>query len=102
MISGGISFPIDEKIGVGADISSIIFPSVSEQPLEDGVAYSNVAAWTLLLKATYNFAKDFDFDAKLIIQRFGSDVSSSAISPASIASTSQITRGLLLGLTYFY
>lgn len=102
MISGGISFPIDEKIGVGADISSIIFPSVSEQPLEDGVAYSNVAAWTLLLKATYNFAKDFDFDAKLIIQRFGSDVSSSAISTASIASTSQITRGLLLGLTYFY
>jgi hypothetical protein len=102
MISGGISFPIDDKIGIGADISSIIFPSVSEEPLVDGAAYSNVASWTLLLKATYNFAKDFDFDAKLMIQRFGSDVSSSSIASASTASTSQTTKGLLLGLTYFY
>lgn len=101
MISGGVSIPLDEKIGIGADISSIIFPSLSESPLIEGTSYSNVAAWTLLVKATYNYQKDFDFDAKLMIQRFGSDLSGGEGSTA-VVSTSQVAKGLLLGLTYYY
>lgn len=102
MISGGVSVPIDDKIGIGADISTIIFPSVSESPLAASISYSNVAAWTVLLKATYNYQKDFDFDGKLMFQRFGSDVSGGAGTGASIVSTSQVTKGLILGLTYYY
>ena len=102
MISGGVSFPINENLGVGADISSIIFPSLSETPTTAIVSYSNIAAWTLLLKATYNYQKDFDFDAKLMFQRFGADISGGETGPAAISSISQMTKGILLGLTYYY
>lgn len=102
MISGGLSVPLDEKFAIGADISSIIFPAVSEKPLVSGRSYSNVAAWTLLLKTTYNFQKDFDFEGKLMFQRFGADVSGGSSKGTESASTSQLTKALMLGLTYYY
>lgn len=104
MISGGVSVPVNEKFGVGVDISSLVFPSVSESPIKDGSKSSNVAAWTILIKTTYNYQKDIDIVGKMFFQRFGSDFATSTGTGASsqVATASQVTKGLMLGVTYYY
>jgi hypothetical protein len=104
MISGGVSVPVNEKIGVGVDISSLIFPSVTENPTKDGNKSSNVAAWTVLIKTTYNYQKDIDIVGKMFFQRFGSDfgATSGTGSSSDVASASQVTKGIMLGATYYY
>lgn len=108
MISGGVGVPLNDKLGLGLDISSLVLTTVAENPIKNGTNHSNVAAWTIQFRGNYNLQKDLDIVGKLYFQRFGSDFSSAVVgssssaSSTSVASTSQSTKGLMLGLTYYY
>ncbi len=105
MISGGVSVPLNDKLGLGIDINSLIFPSVSEAPIKHGTSSSNIAAWMLQVKGTYNLQRDLDVVGKLVFQRFGSDFSGADTlsDPANaLSSSSQSSQGLMLGVTYYY
>lgn len=106
MISGGVGVPLNDKLGLGIDISSLVLTSVSESPIKNGPNHSNVAAWTVQFRGSYNLQKDLDIVGKLYFQRFGSEFSSgsasSKVSTSTVASSSQSTKGLMLGLTYYY
>lgn len=102
MISGGVSFPVNDKLGLGLDITSLIFPSVSETPLQT-VASSNISAWTFVLKTTYNYRRDIDFVGKLFFQRFGSESPAQTTRAlSSLNTSSQSTKGLMFGVSYYY
>ena len=102
MISGGVSFPVNDKVGLGLDITSLIFPSVSETPLQT-VASSNISAWTFVLKTTYNYRRDIDFVGKLFFQRFGSESPAQTTRAlSSLNTSSQSTKGLMFGVSYYY
>jgi len=105
MISGGVSFPLNDKLGMGVDINSFILTQVSESPIVHGTSNSNVAAWTLQFKGTYNLQRDIDLIAKIYFQRFGSDFSGAGTQSGSsnaVISSSQSVKGLMFGATYYY
>lgn len=102
LLSGGIRVPIDDKWNAGAEINTLIFPSVGEQPYSSGAQKSNITAWDLILKSTYSATANVDFDARLIFRNSGAEFSGDTPRPDPISQSSQNSRILQVGASYYF
>lgn len=102
LVGGGVTFPVSERIGLGFEVESLIFPSVTEEKYTSGSDVSNVSAWDFAMRGTYRFDKTIDFEAKLFFQRNGADFSGKATRSVPYASASQVSRGLMLGMSCYF
>lgn len=102
MLGGGITFPVTQSIDLGFDVESLIFPSVTESPFKSGTDAKNISAWDFAMKGMYRWDKNTDLEAKVFLQRNGADFSGKSQRVLDYTSVSQVTRGFLLGVSYYF
>lgn len=102
LVGGGVAFPVNDRIGLGFDVESLIFPGVVEEKFKSGENVSNVSAWNFGVKGTYRYDREIDFEAKLFLQRNGAEFSGDRTRLFPYTMTSQVSRGLSVGMSYYF
>ncbi len=93
--------PIDEQMGFGFDISTLLMSSFSETPLNSGDT-TRISAWEFGFKGYYEILKDTELDIRAGFLNYGADFSGTTSRPQVLLSTSQTAKMLTVGLTKFF
>lgn len=102
LVSGGATFPVTERYGLGFDIESLIFPGVQEEPFTSGADVANISAWDFVFRGYYRWDKDIDFEGKLFFARNGATFSGARTRTLPYTESSQTTTGVQFGVSYYF
>lgn len=102
LVAGGATFPVTERIGLGFDIESLIFPGVKEEPFTSGEVASNISAWDFVFRGYYRFDKDIDFEGRLFFARNGATFSGAKTRTLNFVESSQTSTGAQVGVSYYF
>lgn len=102
LLTGGIRIPSGENLNLGAEINTLIFPSIAEAPFSSGSDPSQINCWDLVFKTSYSLNSRVDLDGRLIFRNSGSDFSGATDRPDPINQATQSSKILQLGVSYYF
>jgi len=102
LLTGGIRVPLEETSSIGAEINTLMFPSVAQSPTSYGPEQSNINSWDLVLKGTISLSSTLDLDGRFILRNSGSDFSGGTGGSSAIKQISQNSKIAQLGLSYYF
>lgn len=111
MVSGGVSLRPMDKLQTAFEVSTNIFPGVkgNDEPATGGQEYSgvdvsNVSAYEVALKGSYEITKEVDFSVKGYLQSYGAEFSTENMTrnKTTISSISDNIKGFQAGLSYYF
>ena len=102
LLSGGIRIPYDDALNLGAEINTLIFPSIAEAPFSSGSDQSQINCWDFVFKGTYSLNSKVDLEGRLIFRNAGASFSGDTARPDPISQASQSSKILQLGVSYYF
>src|SRR5262249_41246580 len=69
---GSATLTLSDRVSAGFDVSALLFPGVSEKPVESG-SVNSVSGWTFSLKGQYHFTDVMDFTARLQFYNYNAE-----------------------------
>ena len=102
LMGGGAKFPLTELLELGFEVNGLIFPSVEESPFLSGGEIRAASAWDFTLGGSYELYPQMDLDCRMQFQASGADFSGKGTRGATIVTTSQSSRALIVGLSYYF
>jgi hypothetical protein len=102
LLSGGVRIPYDDALNLGAEINTLIFPSIAEAPLSSGSNQSQINCWDFVFKGTYSLNSKVDLEGRLIFRNSGASFSGDTDRPDPISQVSQSSKILQLGVSYYF
>lgn len=102
LLTGGIRVPYDDSLNLGAEINTLIFPSIAETPFSSGSDPSQINSWDLVFKGSYSLNSQVDLEGRLIFRNSGADFSGDTDRPDPISQATQSSKILQLGVSYYF
>ena len=102
LVGVGANVPFKETYGVRVDLETLVLGSVSESPVTSGHSTSNISWWELGAGGYFAINSTMEFEAKLLFQSNGVDFSGVGTRATPLASSTQNSRAVMLGLSYYF
>jgi len=102
LLSGGIRIPYDDALNLGAEINTLVFPSIAEAPLSSGSDQSQINCWDFVFRGTYSLNSKVDLEGRLIFRNAGANFSGDTDNPNPISQATQSSKILQLGVSYYF
>lgn len=102
LLTGGVRFPVEENINVGAEINTLVFASMAETPVSSGSEKMNVNAWDFALKGSYSWSSQLDVEGRVIFRNSGAEFGGDSDRPDPISQFTQSSKVIQLGLSYYF
>lgn len=101
-LGGGLHIPLDNKWGLGLDVNTLLFASVSETPLTSGSETEGTSGIEFDFKGYYHLTEVIDLELKLAFQSYSADFKGLGTRGTAFASSSQTSRAIYGGLAYYF
>jgi len=102
LLTGGIRVPYGDSLNLGAEINTLIFPSIAETPLVSGTDPSQINSWDLVFKTAYSLNSNMDIEGRLVFRNSGADFAGDTDRPDPITQATQSSKILQLGVSYYF
>jgi hypothetical protein len=102
LISAGSKFPVSDRIGFGFDMSTLLFPSLTETPFLSGDTYSDLISWDMSLKAYYLFTPSLEISMRGIFQSLSCNFAGAGTRTIPLTNMNQNSKALMVGMTYYF
>jgi hypothetical protein len=102
LLSGGVRVPYDDTLNLGAEINTLIFPSIAEAPYSSGSDPSKINCWDFVFKGTYSLNSKVDLEGRLIFRNAGANFDGNSDLPDPITQATQSSKILQLGVSYYF
>lgn len=98
---GGAGIPLFANFGIGVNVNALVFGSRDEDPSTSGTA-RNISGWDFAMRAYYHLNEAMDILAKVHFEAFGADFASNGTRAIPIASSSESSKSVSLGVSFFF
>lgn len=102
LLTGGIRVPASDTLNLGAEINTLIFPSIAETPFVSGLDPSQINSWDLAFKAAYSLNSNLDLEGRLVLRNSGADFAGDGDRPDPITKATQSSKILQVGISYYF
>ena len=102
LLGGGITYQFNRQLAFGVDINSLVFTGLEETPVTTGLNAENVSAWQLAFRGNYALDEDLEAQGTVFFEQNGADFTGTGTRRGTTNATSQSTKGLQVGLAYYF
>ncbi len=102
LVGAGAIFGLFKKVAISFDVDGLLIGSMSEPGLTSGSSISDVLGWDFGIQGIYKLNDRFDLFARLAFESYSAAFSGQGTKPIPLASSSENSSGINLGMAYSF